>query len=152
MKKILLGLMTLFSTVALADDFHLYVVDATNNKTSYNVNDIQKITFSDGNIVIDTNNGSTSHYAISTLQQFYLDTPTADGIESNLTDATAYPVWANQQITIQGTFARAELYNANGMTLGQLHAGQPATFDTADLPAGIYLVRIDGKSYKIMKQ
>jgi len=95
-KHLLLACMACFSLAALADDINLYIVNNASEKTSYAVSDLQKITFSEGNVVLTHTNGQTTAVAISEVSSMYFDTETAEAInlvrdgEVNLDNATIY--------------------------------------------------------------
>lgn len=152
MKKLLVtGLMGIMSATTLADDFHLYVIDADNTKKSYAIDDIQKLSFDNGQFIISAKDGTSASYALSSIGEMYFDTPLADAIEATSTGQAAYPVWSDGNIRICGTYTQASIYNAGGQSVGQLSAGSSSAFDASGLPAGIYIVRIDSQSFKVVK-
>lgn len=53
-----------------------------------------------------------------------------------------------ESIRVAGDFTMGAIYNANGMKMKDITA---ATVSVSELPSGIYLLNIDGKSFKIVK-
>lgn len=62
-----------FAITASADDeFGLYIVTGTDSTTT-TVSTLQKITFSNGNVVVQTKDGATSSTAMASVTKMYFD-------------------------------------------------------------------------------
>ena len=114
------------SLTAMADDYTLYVETAT-AKLSYDFNDLQRITFNEGQMVIATKNGEANSVDISTISRVYFDSE-ATGIED-----------------------KAVINQQDGETAIYDLAGRKLT-DLQNLPNGIYVVKEGGKTRKIVKK
>lgn len=125
-KSILLALVACFSLVAMADDFNLYIVNNAEEKTTYPVSELQKITFSDGNVVLSHTNGSTTEVSISKISTMYFDTASSDAIE----------LVKDGEVSLEG----ATVYDLAGRRVNGLQRG-------------VNIVKtVDGKSVKIVKK
>lgn len=125
-KSILLALVACFSLVAMADDFNLYIVNNAEEKTTYPVSELQKITFSDGNVVLSHTNGSTTEVSISKISTMYFDTASSDAIE----------LVKDGEVSLEG----ATVYDLAGRRVNGLQRG-------------VNIVKTaDGKSVKIVKK
>lgn len=125
-KSILLALVACFSLVAMADDFNLYIVNNSAEKTSYPVSELQKITFSDGNVVLSHTDGQTTQVSISKISTMYFDTASSDAIE----------LVKNGEVSLEG----ATVYDLAGRRVNGLQRG-------------VNIVKTaDGKSVKIVKK
>lgn len=132
MKKILLlvALIATFATNVFADDYQ-YLTFAKSDGTTMSV-EAQglKITFSDGNLVA-TQGGETTTIALTDLTKMYFSSEKT-GIES-----IAAP-------------AKDALYNVvsvSGVGVGQFRSTEEIN---SQLPRGIYIVKKDGKSTKVI--
>lgn len=134
---------------ALAEDFNLYVIDSSNEKTAYAVSDLQKITFDNGSVVITTTSGTTAAYSISGIGQMYFDTEASDAI--NDIDQAAIR-FNGQDISFPGRADRVTVCQANGALVAAGKDLQGRSLSLADLPAGVYIVNIDGKGFKVVRQ
>ena len=129
MKKIIMAaLATMFCLSALADDYTLYVQTAAAEYT-YAFDDLQRITFSDGNMVIATKTGETAAVNISSIERVFFD-KVATGIKSV----------ENAEDVESGD--NREVYDLSGRRVST----------NAVLPKGIYVVKEGGKTFKIVKK
>ena len=72
-KLIVLSVVLLMSIGAFADDYYSFYIAATTSQqpTGYKVSDIQKLTFENGNIVVNLKNGYKESTAISVVSRMY---------------------------------------------------------------------------------
>lgn len=150
-KTFLVALATLFSLTALADDYSLYVLRPT-GETSYKFGDLQKITFSEGNVIIATKSGTTDTMPISTIERMYFDL-TATGIGSTtVAPGKAGASWDGKNLKFDGVAGRIEVYQASGALVTRTTAASGTSVSLSHLPAGVYVVRMAGQSFKIVKK
>lgn len=139
MKRIaLLSLSLLSCLLSFSEDFNLYIVDTSGEKVSYAVEDLQRLTFSDGNVVITTTSGETSSVAISGIGEMYFDTETADGL---------------QEVTVRAaqTGETVHIYTSAGVRVSEAKVGEDGSVDLDALPRGVYIIDVSGKGYKVVK-
>jgi hypothetical protein len=74
MKRFLMAVMSVFFALAVYadDEFGLYVVTDSETKTT-EVSSLQKITFSNGNVVVQTKDGTSTSTAMSDVTKMYFD-------------------------------------------------------------------------------
>ena len=123
---ILTALFGMLSLSAFADDYTLYVETST-AMLSYDFNDLQRITFNDGQMVIATKSGEANSVDISTINRVYFDSE-ATGIE--------------EKDVIKQQDGETAIYDL---------AGRKGS-DLQNLPNGIYVVKEGGKTRKIVKK
>lgn len=151
MKKILLTWMMLASAFALqAEDNHLYIQPNAGENLSWSVPSLQKMTFQDGNIVLTKKDGTVAYTPITTVRRMYITTPSAESIE--LIDAALMYSWKGDklQINVQaGT--PVNIYNVAGaVVLRENYSGDAVDFQGID--RGLYIVNVDGQTFKIVKK
>ena len=119
------ALLCAFSLTALADDYTLYV-ETTAGSSAYAYDDLQRITFKDGQMVIETKSGESTSVGIATISRVYFDN-VATGVEK-----------------VEPTVVTAdkEVYDLSGRRV---------SVDT-ELSKGIYVVKEGGKTRKIVKK
>ena len=77
-KLIVLSVALIMSMAALADDYTLYIVANTSQQaTGHKLADIQKLTFENGNVVVNLKNGTKESTAISVVSRMYFSTLSA---------------------------------------------------------------------------
>lgn len=130
MKKIFtLAAILAFAVSAFADDNTLTLYYDNNNGTDNNVleavENLQKITFSKGNVVLTLKDGTTTSTAMSDIKRMFFSTPGAVGIEGVQSDGiTAQP---------------GQVYDLTGRRIN--------ISMTSELKQGIYI--IDGKKVMV---
>ena len=149
-KMIFVALATLFSLSAMADDYSLYILQST-TQTSYQLSTLQKITFSGGNVVIQTKSGETAQVAISNIERMYFDISSPEtGL--NQVAANRQLAWDGQQLSFKGMAGRIEVFQTSGTLVTQAVAADGDAINLSQLPAGVYIVKVAGKSFKIVKK
>ena len=154
MKKLLLLLTVLFAaSSAKADDKILQVLLSDGQVVSINLNEEPRTTYQDGNLVITTTNNSVT-YPLERVRRFtYLSNNT--GIDApNTLGAT----FSNDGETLTFTglkpHSKITLYNVAGQLLKTLDNGDSnkIVISASQLPFGVYVVKVNGGTYKIMKR
>ncbi len=130
MKKFFILAAIMASTSAAADDFSLYLdTQAEQNNEVAPVANLQKITFTDGMMVVIHKDGTTATQDLSNVKRLFFSTPEAVGIESPEQDK---PVSADNRVyDLTGRLVTTDLRNTT-------------------LPQGIYIT--DGKKIQIRKK
>ena len=132
MKKAFLSLALLSSMTASATDFTLYLEQSAGEKVSWEVSSLRKITFEGSNVVITKSNGETASFSTSTVSKMYFADP-ATGIQAveSIAGATAH------------------VYSVNGILTGKAVVNADGSVNLSNLPKGIYVVSVNGKSFKV---
>ena len=149
MKRLLTAFTLLFCLSAMAEDFSLYIINSASETTTYAVTDLQKITFESGNVVVTTTAGTSTTVSISDIAKMYFDTSSAEGIDAIRQSAISFDGTA---IHFAEAADKVNVYTVSGtlVATGSQLAG--TSLSLSDMPDGVYVVSIDGKSFKVIKQ
>lgn len=114
------------------DDTGIVIVKSDSNGDTFPIGDVQAIVFSDG--------------------QGAVQSITAEGQSARL---TAFIPRDGSSLTVFGwdsdETASLKLYNASGSLVKQVDGWNGSQVDISDLPHGVYILNIGGKSAKIRK-
>lgn len=151
MKKIaILGLVTLMCASAMAqtDDSKYLTAQSTTGSQSVELSIVHKITFADGNAVINVVSGEPITLPLATLQKMYFT--------SEPTAIAALPGEAEGLKVNAGSVSVSEngllcVYKMNGqlVSLAKVAAGQNVNIST--LPAGTYIIKLGDKAIRVTK-
>lgn len=141
------------------------VAESSGTQTGYTLSNIQKMSFSSGNLTVTKTDNSSGVYALSDLRYLTFSDMVTNVQErwSVKNELSSYPNPAKNSTTInlqgiakgKGTLS---LQNLEGRTVLSQQVGDESliTVDMSDLPAGIYLCRDSNateiKTVKIIKQ
>ena len=154
MKKLLLLLMVLFATsLAKADDKVLQVLLSDGQVVSINLNEEPRTTYKDGNLVITTTKNTIS-YPLEKVKRFTyvsassgIDTPQQLGVAFSKDGET---------LTFTGLkpHTKVTLYNVAGQLLKTIDSkdSKKVVVSASQFPFGVYVVKVNGGTYKIMKR
>lgn len=148
MKKIFLAVVAaLFSLTALADDYFLNVI--ANATDSYATASLKKITFENGNVVVTTTAGASTSYAISSISQMYFSSTSASGIGSISNDKSF--AWDGTTLSLNGLKGKVQVYQPSGALVAS-ESADSQSINLSRLSKGVYVVNVDGQSFKIVKK
>lgn len=148
-KRVFIALLMAICTLhVMADDFSLYVT-TSGASSEYQLSSLQKITFSNGNVVLTTSSGKTVSFAISSISKMYFGA-TSTAIQQLAADSQA--TWDGTSLVFDSGRGIVNIYRPSGLLVASQTIDGGATISLADLPRGVYIVRIDGKSFKISKR
>jgi hypothetical protein len=150
MKKLIvsISLLIMGAVSSFATDYDLYIEQLSGNFLSWKVSSIQKITFADGNIVLTTTDGSSSKVAISNVDRLHFESE-ASGI-SKAEKSFGFNSGKVATGAVSGTAAK--IYNVNGSLAAESSVQPDGSVNLSSLPQGIYIVKINGTSFKVAKQ
>lgn len=148
MKRMLLAVVTAFiSMTAMADGENGLYIIAGESSNSYPVSEIQKITFSNGNVVVEKTDGTKASTAMTSISRMYFgELETA--IQTVEGDGSS--IWDGKNIKIRG-HQNVKVYHSSGSLVyeGQFLDGESVSMD--ELPRGVYVIEVGGNSFKIAK-
>ena len=138
-KKILILIATAltFGIGAKADNYVLRLYSQDGSVASWPVSQLQRLTFADGQVAVTLTDGNTSTYAALSTERLSFGLP--DGIRSMTTGS------ADRKTT-------AIIYTLQGVCIAQQQVSSANAIDLGQLPAGIYIVNMNGKKYKIARK
>ena len=148
LRTILLSALMAVGGRAVADDFKYLTVSETGGETSYEVSNVQKITFDADYMVLHMSNGTTQKMALSGLSKmFFASSPTGLG-----TIAT------EQKISFSGGMLRATLnagesisvYNMKGEKV--FSAVTSGSYDLSMLTKGVYIIQVGNEAKKVVNK
>ena len=147
MKKFFLAAFAaLFSLTCLADDYYLNVI--ANATDSYATASLKKITFENGNVVVTTSNGTSTSYAISSISQMYFSSTSA-GIGTISTDSNI--AWDGTTLSLNGLKGKVQVYQPSGALVAS-ESADAEHINLSRLSKGVYVVNVNGQSFKIVKK
>ena len=154
MKKLLLLLMVLFATsLAKADDKVLQILLSDGQVVSINLNEEPRTTYKDGNLVITTTK-NTITYPLEQVKKFTYSS-IATGIEASHQLGVAFSK-DGETLTFTGLKpnTKVTLYNVSGQLLKTIDSkdSKKVVVSASQFPFGVYVVKVNGGTYKIMKR
>lgn len=154
MKKLLLLLAVLFAAFsAKADDWVLQVLLSDGQVVSIKLSEEPRTTYQDGRLVITTNNYSVS-YPLESVKRFtYVSTDEViDAIKA--IEATFSNDGETLTFTSLKPHTKIYLYNVAGQLLKTFDSGNrdKIVISASQYPSGVYVVKVNGGTYKISKR
>ena len=154
MKKLLLLLMVLFATsLAKADDKVLQILLSDGQVVSINLSEEPRTTYQDGNLVITTTKNTVT-YPLEQVKKFTYSS-IATGIEAPQQLGVAFSK-DGETLTITGLkpHTKVTLYNVAGQLLKTIDSkdSKKVVVSASQFPFGVYVVKVNGGTYKIMKR
>ncbi len=157
MKRLqLLLLMLLALPIAmLADSQNTLVVKLKNGaETTFFLKDKPNVTFEGTDLKV-VSNKETVTFALSDVLRFTYVKKDASGIDETVVDPTEVSFEGGVLVISQlKQGASVDIYSLDGKLVRQLKAYRSGTYrlSLSELPTGLYLVKADNITYKIMKQ
>lgn len=156
MKKILLTLLGLVMVTSLwADEVENTLVVKTKNgaETAFILKDKPNVTFEGTDLKVVTEK-ETVTFALSDVLRFTYIKKDPSGIDEKAVDPTEVGYKDGVLVISQlKQGASVDIYSLDGKLLRQLTAHRSGTYrlNLSELPKGVYLVKADNVTYKIMK-
>ena len=127
------------------------LIDSKDGSTNYYYSDTQKITFSDGNMVVSMKEGGSNSFAISSIIRLRF-MPGGDFVQQET--VKDFFVWAplTKELSVRcpaGTAIR--VYSPNGrLALTAIQSITQSPVNLSSLPKGVYVVEAASKTSKIV--
>lgn len=138
--------------VSLATNVLILQNDGTTKSTS--ISDISKITFSNGSINYSLKNGNSESTLISLISKITFDN--SGSVSTTLGDAkiSLYPNPAKDYVSVSGIDGptTVEIFSLSGSQVIKETVDNNSTVDVSALPSGMYLVKFNGHTLKLIKQ
>tara|TARA_B100001094_G_C18155089_1_gene785953 strand:+ start:582 stop:1094 length:513 start_codon:yes stop_codon:yes gene_type:complete len=166
MKKILLGFIAmLISTISFSQKIHFNYTDST--KSSYDLEDVRKITFSDDVMNLHLLDGSEYSWNVSTIGQYEYEETALNTQEfldkANAWDLAIFPNPTSTNLNVSFNLPQADdisitLYDLQGKVVLEKNLGTTAVgkhqqvLDISALTNGIYVCKISGGNNSVTKQ
>ena len=153
MKRLLLNLLLLCCCSGIMADQMLQVVKMDGQTHTINLNQEPVTTYEDGNLVITTINAIVT-YPLEVVRKFVFISGTEDiqNIKGDRFEISK----DGRFLTLSGLEkdTDAYLYSVNGMLMERIHvtASTSTSINLESYPLGVYMIKVDGATYKIMNQ
>lgn len=155
-QKLLLVLLSCFSLSAMAEEpkTQLVVWAKDGTQVAYALAEKPKVTFTETDLVI-TANGVEVNYTLENMARFTYEDNTATAITNLQTDESSFSL-NGESLLFPALKANStvSIYSLNGTLVFKktvLQNGEYA-FLLSNLSTGVYMVNVDGLTYKIVKK
>ena len=137
-------------------DTKLVAKDTSTSTTlaSFSLGDISQLQFADGNLVVTLNDKTTRNVALSTTLELTFD-DVATAIGQVKTSGNALGIaYDGQHLSASGFDGTAEaaVYSIGGQKVIDLKAWNGTAVSTASLESGVYILKVNNKSFKFVKK
>lgn len=149
MKKLILILLTLLSTISLfADNKSLIITFNDGTTQAFALAELPDILMENDKMIINAGN-TTIEYDLYKVKTFTF------GIPSGIDNTTIQDVLKNgNKLYIPGTNNKIRIFSIDGKSvrLPNKLTAEANVLDLAPLPKGVYIINVNGKSVKIIKK
>lgn len=126
------------------------------NSTSEVMQDVKKFYFEGENIVFRLGDGTTTSLAVAEVKKMTLayNEPDLSDVDEYANEGGLYPNPVSDMLYFNFNVASdvtMQIYSATGQLVKEENLSTGGTVDVSDLNEGLYIVRIDGKTYKFSK-
>lgn len=151
----LLVLLTVFCVGTRAAQVETLVVKLKNgSETAFFLKDKPQVKFEGTNLKVTSSAGDTT-FALADVLQFTYDKRDTSGINETVTEPTGV-IFKDDVLVVSQLKVNAvvSVYGLDGILVRQWKAPHAGTFrlSLSELPSGLYLVKVDNITYKIMKR
>ncbi len=152
-KKTIFGLLLLTSTLLSSAQVNVEVQLINSSSQTFSVSEAGKIYFDNGYLMVDDGNDTPFSFPLSDIRKVLFSGATSvETIESD--HIRIYPNPATTFIRISNDRNRNsfyQLFSIDGRLLMSGVCKQEETINISKLPKGLYLLKVDGKTFKISK-
>ena len=155
---ILHGLLLLSISTAHSQS-HLVIYKADGSAEDARLDNIERLSFSDGNLSVKTSDGNSAVYALDNVKLRFEDVIHA-GVNDPVTNGIDVVVYANQagEVVVKSPVAiqSLALLGMDGKMLRTVETGRApslqTTLNVSSLPTGVYLLRIETLQGTVVKK
>jgi DNA-binding beta-propeller fold protein YncE len=152
MKKILLLVFVFFLSVTSVMGQTLVINDKEGGTVELGLDKLRKITFKNGNLVATYQDGSTNSYVLSAIDKMNFANLTGVETVEVMEGHLAYSAESGIAVVANSEGSKLSVYNLSGKVVFQKTIGsQIETIDLGELQKGLYLLRLDSKTIKIVR-
>ena len=156
MKNLLLGLLSCFCLSAMADasKTQLVVWAKDGTRVAYALGEKPKVTFTETDLVI-TANGIEVNYTLENMARFTYESNSESAIRNLQTDEQVFKL-DGESLLFPNLKANStvSVYSLNGSLVFKKTIRQNGeyTFSLSNLNTGVYMVNVNGLTYKVVKR
>lgn len=148
LRNIFAATLLAMSTPVMADDFSFLNISQEGGETSFQVSQIERITFDSGYMIVHLTGGTTQKLELSGLQKMIFSATGSQGIGSIATEGNKMHI-ADGQLRFQlEENEKAYIYNMKGEMV--YTANRSGVFQLDNLKKGVYIVRVGNATKKVM--
>lgn len=133
-------------------------VKTSSGSNPFDVGDIAEIKFSDEGITVVKSDDSGEYFLLEDVASIVFESGSSSLHTASMRDAEALTVFVSRDGNSLSVFgwddantATLRLYGLSGISVKQIDNWRGAQVDISDLPHGIYILDLNGKSAKIRK-
>lgn len=142
-------LLTATATTALADDYKYLTIAGDGTETSYEVDNIDRITFDATDMVLHLTDGNQQRLPLASLQRMFF-TQTSSGITATTRSQSKMHFEGGM---LHADIARGEtisVYNMKGERV--FTANRSGAYDLSQLVKGVYIVKVGTETRKVVNK
>ena len=148
-----LAMFATMKTNAQTTDITVYY--RTNSSTDL-IQDVKKFYFVGESVVFKLGDGTTTSFAMTDVKKMTLayNEPELQDIEELSANEGLYPNPVSDMLYFNfnvGEDVTMQIYSATGQLVKEASLSSDGAIDVSDLNEGLYIVKIDGKTYKFSK-
>lgn len=148
-----LAMFATMKTSAQTTDITVYY--RTNSSTDV-IQDVKKFYFEGESVVFKLGDGTTTSFAMTDVKKMTLayNEPGLQDIEELSANEGFYPNPVSDMLYFNfnvGEDVTMQIYSATGQLVKEANLSSDGAIDVSDLNEGLYIVKIDGKTYKFSK-
>ena len=152
-KKTILSLLVLSDILLCSAQVNVEVQLISYGTQSFSVSEAGKIYFDNGYLMVDDGNDIPFSFPLSDIRKvLFSGTTSVETIESD--HIRIYPNPATTFLRIsndRNSDSRYQIFSIDGRLLMSGVCKQEETINISKLPKGLYLIKVDGKTFKISK-
>lgn len=148
-----------FTLIALKGRAENSIIVKLNNGNTSGIllSSLDKITFSEGNMIISMKNNTANSFSILNVQNMFFGIYSdVQGVSSETTTPGYYPNPAQDFIILKNTFgekANVEIYGMDGsLKVSTVIVSENEPIDIKHLRAGLYILKANNTTFKLMKK
>ncbi|MFA6200573.1 MAG: T9SS type A sorting domain-containing protein [Bacteroidales bacterium] len=151
----IITVMLSFITYSAMAQSGVIVQYTTNQEQAFILNDQGKIYFYGSNLIIDQSNGQTQTIEISNIRKLYFQTNLSISediaVDNNI---ILYPNPATDQIKLSNIKVHTliSVYSMDGKLLINQFSSSDKSINVGNLQKGLYIVKANDKTFKLIKQ
>lgn len=155
MKKIILIIFLLSFGLSIQAEINLYVWKKDGSKVAFALSEEPKVTFNENSLMINSNTVSVS-YDLKDMAKFTYEDPDSQGIKNIENDKESSFKFDGEMLLFPSLKAGSKvvILNHGGVLVFRrtIEAAGDYSFPISHLDKGVYLVSVDGLTYKIVKR
>lgn len=152
MKRVLLAMFALAAFSFGVSAQSIVINENEGTPVELDVEGLRSISFKDGKMVVSYSDGTDKSYVMSTISRLDFDDKTGVGMVSLMDGKVSYSEESGLLVVAGTENSHLSVYNLGGTLVIDKVIEQPVeTVDLSGLQKGIYLLRLDGKTIKIVR-